>query len=308
MKFDILQLVGYHEKWHGQIQDKRPITKYSINEKIIDYIFDKINIDEGSFVEFGAWDGKINSNARNLFRKGWKGLFIESDGDRFNQLSLNYKSKKNIYLSSSHIDFEKNKLDNEIEKSLNNPIDFMSIDIDGLDLEIFKTIQKFFPTVLCIEGGQVLEPYQNIVNNKIAKQNVQQSLYQMNKIIEERGYKLICAYQDAFFILEHKFHLLNINQKDIFFHYVDGLLAYPRIPYLYILLNTINIQNRVINYILKPIDKTTVMYVGKHGSISEKSNWVNKNYSLIQSRLNNLIKLRMEFPYNEYDETLWEKV
>ena len=199
-----------------------------INEKIIDYIFDKINIDKGSFVEFGAWDGKINSNARNLFHKGWKGLFIESDSDRFNQLSVNYKSKKNIYLSSSHIDFEKNKLDNEIENSLNNPIDFMSIDVDGLDLEIFKTIQKFFPTVLCIEGGQVLEPYQNIVNNKIAKQNVQQSLYQMNKIIEKRGYKLVCAYQDAFFILEDKMFLISqASIKNVFFSFINGSIIAP---------------------------------------------------------------------------------
>jgi len=308
MKNNLLDHVGYHEKWHGKDQKQRPTTKYSINEKIIEFIFKKLNIGKGNFVEFGAWDGILNSNARNLFLNGWGGLFIESDPDRFSKLFMNYKNEKNIFLSETHLDTMYNLLDYEIENSINDQIDFMSIDIDGLDLEIFKTIHKFLPTVLCIEGGQILEPYHKIVDKTISKKNIQQSLFQMNKIIESKGYKLVCAYQDAFFILESQFHNLKIIQKDIFTHYVNGLLAYPRIPYIKLLLDEVKIGNRIIDYIIEPLDLLRIDEIAKYGKASEKAEWVDNNFSIIESKLNELKNIRLEFPYDEHNETLWEEV
>ena len=78
MNIDFLDYIGYHEKWHGQIQNNRPCTINSINEILIKAIFDILKINNGNFVEFGAWDGVHNSNARILFQNGWKGLFILS--------------------------------------------------------------------------------------------------------------------------------------------------------------------------------------------------------------------------------------
>ena len=68
-----------------------------------------------------------------------------------------------------------------------NNIDFCSIDIDGLDLEIFETFKKFMPSVVCIEGGQMLHPYHKRVERNIAKRNIQQSLKVMVASFEKKG-------------------------------------------------------------------------------------------------------------------------
>ena len=41
--------IGFHKKWHAGAQDYRTKVKYSINEPIIHYIFDTINIKQGFF-------------------------------------------------------------------------------------------------------------------------------------------------------------------------------------------------------------------------------------------------------------------
>ena len=85
---NLLDYICYHKKWHGNIQNWRKKATFSINELLIKNIFSKLDIIEGVFVEFGAWDGVINSNARQLFFNGWQGLFIESDKKRFEKYTL----------------------------------------------------------------------------------------------------------------------------------------------------------------------------------------------------------------------------
>jgi len=303
-----LEYLGYHEKWHGPDINKRPITKFSINENIIDSIFKKLKIKKGNFVEFGAWDGIKNSNTRKLFLNGWSGLLIESNHHRFEQLLQNYYGQKNIFLSNSHIDENENLLDVEIQKTINDHIDFMSIDIDGLDIDIFDTIQQYLPTVICIEGGQILEPYFKLVGREISKRNVQQSLHQMNLKFKNKGYELICAYQDAIYIKKENYERLEIKQKDAFTHYVDGLLAYPRLPYINQILDEVNLVNRIISYILDPLNQQEIYKIALGGSIIEKSKWVDLNYPIIKSRANDLLTKRLEFPYDEHNETLWEEI
>ena len=52
---ELLNLLGYHEKWHTS-NSARKRCKYSINEPIIEEILETINIKNGMFLEFGAWD------------------------------------------------------------------------------------------------------------------------------------------------------------------------------------------------------------------------------------------------------------
>ena len=91
---NILDKLGYHEKWHAKKDRKECV--YSINEPIIDYILEKMNIKKGFFVEFGGWDGIYLSNCRKLFDEGWSGMFIEADSNKFEELKNNYKNDNNI--------------------------------------------------------------------------------------------------------------------------------------------------------------------------------------------------------------------
>ena len=112
---NILNRLGYHEKWHLK-NDNRQECIYSINEPIIEYIFDKLNINKGVFVEFGAWDGIVLSNCRKLYDNGWSGMFIEADNNKFKELKRNYQNNEKIITVNSFVDTDKNKLDIILKK------------------------------------------------------------------------------------------------------------------------------------------------------------------------------------------------
>ena len=304
---EILDYIGYHKKWHGTVQNWRNPIQFSVNELLIKHIFDTINIKSGNFVEFGAWDGIKNANTRILFLNGWRGLYIESDETRFEQLENNFEKEKRIYISNTFVDDDNQLLDSIIEDTINDRIDFMSIDIDGLDVEIFKSINNFLPRVVCIEGGQILEPYHGLVSREISAKNIQQSLNEMKIIFEKKGYTLLCSYQDSFFIKNKFADKFKIN-NDIFDLYIQGLIAFPRIPYIKRLLEDSKLQNRIIDYIIKDIDKNTFEPLVRNGNSIDKSVWVDQNYNHIRNKLLELKTLRETYPYDKYNEALWKKI
>jgi len=63
--------------------------KYSQSgeDGIIEEICYRLGINQGWFVEFGAWDGKHHSNTYNLLaNKGWQGVLMECDPERYKAL------------------------------------------------------------------------------------------------------------------------------------------------------------------------------------------------------------------------------
>ena len=221
------------------------------NDGIIEKIFDIIEIQNGFFVEFGAWDGIKGSNCRKLFEEGWSGIFIEAQKDRYLNLSKNYEQHDNVICINSVVDRNNNLFDNLVANYVNNKIDFCSIDIDGLDLEIFETFKNYMPTVVCIEGGQMLEPNFPRLSESVAKNNIQQSLEVMVESFKNRGYKVVCSYQDTFFIKEQYAHLFE-TPDNLMELYLDGLYAHHRrIPWIQFILKQNGINNRIINYILQ---------------------------------------------------------
>ncbi len=221
------------------------------NDGIIEKILNVLDIKNGFFVEFGAWDGVKGSNCRKLFEEGWSGIFIESDLSRYNKLKQNYKEYDNIICINSMVDRGLNKFDNLVREHVENKIDFCSIDIDGLDLEIFETFNEFLPTVVCIEGGQMVEPSMPRLPEHIASRNIQQSLKIMVESFRSRGYEVLCSYQDTFFVKKEFSHLFD-TPNSIIELYLDGLLAHHRrMPWIQFVLKQSHLNNKIIDYILQ---------------------------------------------------------
>ena len=251
------------------------------NDGIIKYIFDKINIKKGSFVEFGAWDGEWNSNCRKLFENGWGGIFIESDLNNFNKLVKKYDKYKRITCLNSYIGLSGNKLfDNVVKPYVNNDnIDFCSIDIDGLDLEVFETFERYCPTVICIEGGQMLHPYHKKISKVKAKHNIQQSLKIMTNIFEKKGYRVLCSYQDSFFIKQEFYSFFNVS-SDLLTLYFNGLRAIPRrMPFIQKYTSKVGLRNNIIDYILKRSNYK------KYGW-KERKNWIKEQINIVNILIN----------------------
>jgi hypothetical protein len=276
---NILDKLGFHEKWHLATSDRKRCL-YSINEPIIEYIFEKIKIDNGFFVELGAWDGIHLSNCRKLYDNGWSGMFIEADSNKFKQLKKNYEDDKKIITINSFVDTNENRLDIILKNNNLKNVDFCSIDIDGLDLNIFNAIEDIFPTVVCIEGGQVLFPNEKLkIDKKIQSENVTQSLYNYITDFEEKGYKILCAYQDIFFIKEEFYNLFNVS-SNINEIYINGLFVLPRIPWLYDKKQKYSIKNDILDYIISNTDNS---------NIRNRNRWVKDNYDKFEDIKKTLI-------------------
>lgn len=167
---------------------------------IIQYIFHRIGTTSKKCCEFGAWDGKKFSNTRQLIISGWKGLLIEADAKKFARLKENYHGNRKVVCLHRRVDAKKNRISLICKRSSFLDLDFLSIDIDGLDYEIFETL-NFKPRVICIEvnAGHNPEDLQKIPRY-IAKNNVGQPLGWFTSLAQKKNYYLICYTGNAFYL------------------------------------------------------------------------------------------------------------
>jgi len=285
---NLLDFLGYHKKWHGNSQQNRKPYDYNQNDFLIEEIFRRIGLEKGTFVEFGAIDGIKGSNTRLLFEKGWAGVFIEPDRDAFYELQTNYKHSKNIHTLNLFVGTQENRFD-DIMKDLGiDHIDFCSIDIDGLDLEIFETIEKFLPDIVCIEGGQTLHPSADLISTDVAQNNIHQSLQTYVDVFSRKGYTLVAAHQDNIFVKNKFASLFNVSGKSILDFYLDGILAYPRIPWIYVQMLRYGISNSIIEKIVAGMNIEKLVDVAINGDITAKASWVDTQNQKISSVCNDL--------------------
>ena len=106
--------------------------KYSNNgnDGIINFVLETMGkTGVGIFVEFGAWDGVKGSNCRLLYKKGWSGMFIESDKQKYRSLLDNYSNSDGIKCVHAKVAKDgKNSFDKLVSRKLGSvKIDFYII-------------------------------------------------------------------------------------------------------------------------------------------------------------------------------------
>lgn len=153
----------------------------------------------GTFVEFGACDGKFLSNTYTLEKYfDWNGILIEPDENYFNKLVTNRKATcvKELVYSENDIDLfyetsnkpELNKISlnkngikfksKTLEKILDEKncpkiIHYMSVDVEGSEFEILKNFpfnSKYVVYCVSIEYGLDIN-YKNKINNLMLENN-----------------------------------------------------------------------------------------------------------------------------------------
>lgn len=187
--------------YYGNIHSQRG------QDGILAEIFRRLNYSSGYFVEFGAWDGIYLSNSRLLFEKGWNGCFIEANPKKYRKLTQFYSQYEKIKTVNAMVGAPEHgvaglRLKTILSRSLINPdeITFVSIDVDGPDLEVFLEM-GFKPPVVLLEGGFNFSPYYTIkIDNEIAWRNIQQPLSVIIDHGIEAGYTPVCFYQDTYLV------------------------------------------------------------------------------------------------------------
>jgi len=130
---------------------------------------------KGSFVEVGAYDGVLSSNTLHFEQKGWDGLLIEADSKTGHECRNNRKAVTlitavgtNVGVRPYFINFQDRglsgleregvkthtpvqRLDDLIGDYLMNNIDLLSIDTEGTELDVWKSIGDIRPQIVIVE-------------------------------------------------------------------------------------------------------------------------------------------------------------
>jgi len=197
---------------------------------IVDYIFKKNN---GIYIDVGCNHPVYNNNTYLLNKKGWQGINIDIDKKSVQLFDLFRKKDLNINLAVSskkteleYINFhekspinmiktnqnrnlhslEKTKkiksdtLDSIIEKSQfkDKKIDFVSIDVEGHELEVIRgfNLKKYKPSIIVIE----------FLDKSLKKIEIKN--FNLDNIVNSEIYKLM---------IKNDYHMVNWLHSDLIF-------------------------------------------------------------------------------------------
>ena len=115
---------------------------YSQNgeDGILEHVFSVLGTVRGTFVEFGAWDGRVLSNTAHLrLDLGWKGLLMEGSAERRTE------GVEQEMVTADNIETLFRKY------GVPESFDLLSIDVDGNDYWIWRALETHRPRVVVIE-------------------------------------------------------------------------------------------------------------------------------------------------------------
>jgi len=241
--YKIIIIFGGFIKFFNKTNSKKKYTKFSSNldkinnfeyqitsqnneDGIINHIFDILKIDKLNFIEIGF--DYYQNNSLAVLKRCNKGLFVDGDNKKViilkNVLKLFYPATK-ITVQNALVDID--NINQIKEQNFNNQeeIDFLSIDVDGIDYYLLKEI-NFKPKLICIEYnfwfGKDLScavPYKKNYSIDSLSNYVGASLKAITELANSKGYHLIAldsACVNAFFIrddLKHNFEILNLEKS-----------------------------------------------------------------------------------------------
>ena len=150
-----------------------PYLKYAKNiysqngeDGIIERLLKELDINKGTLVEFGAWDGVYLSNVYNLYKDGiFNAILIESDPDKVAAYHGNFDgvTMHNFFVSPDRNN--ENSIDNILKKigyaNIDDDFVLMSIDIDSSDYYIMESIDIYKPIIIVVETNIAFTPGSN---------------------------------------------------------------------------------------------------------------------------------------------------
>jgi hypothetical protein len=172
---------------------------------IVQELLRRLGVERGGVcVEFGAWDGNHLSNTKLLFTtRDYSGLLIECNRERYEHLVQNYKKFPRVVCVNARVGFEGAERLDAILRNHNIPkvFDLLSIDVDGTDYHIWKSLNDFRPKVVVIEFNPTIPNSEIFVQPADSRISQGSSLKAMHELGEQKGYVLVAVTRiNAFFV------------------------------------------------------------------------------------------------------------
>ncbi len=201
------------------LQYRNKVTSSNGEDGIIEYVAARMNVAPGYCVEFGAWDGRVGSNTWNLLNhRGWKGLLIEADPAKYTQLENLYRNHPGVVTANAFVGWEGDAaLDRHLERH-GVPADFalLSIDIDGNDLHVWRSLTCFRPRIVIVEFNNHIPNDILFIQEPDVAVNQGSSLLALIELGKQKGYELVCALGcNAFFVPREHYPLFGIENNHI---------------------------------------------------------------------------------------------
>ena len=196
------------------LQYKKDVYSQTGEDGIVQAVLNAIGERDHWCVEFGAWDGRRFSNARNLIETYYySAVLIEGDAERFEALKKCYEGNHNVKAIHAFVGLGKEDGLDSILKQTSIPqgFDFLSIGIDGNDFHVWKVMEIYRPKLICIEFNPTIPNECDFVQPADAKVNQGSSLKALVALGKAKGYELASVLQyNAFFVRSDLFARLEI--------------------------------------------------------------------------------------------------
>ncbi len=232
--------VGSHATATVLADHARDVYSQNGEDGILERIFELLGVTDGSCVEFGAWDGIHLSNTRYLIEQGWRGVLIEADPARFPELEANTRQFPGVVCQNRFVGFDPpGDLDTILAGTdLPEDFDLLSIDVDGNDFHIWKSVARYRPKVVVVEINPTIPNHIEFVQARdmaVQQGNSARSLVQLGR---EKGYELVATTQcNVLFVRDDLYPALGIadnaldtlrtshDDETSVLHLFDGTLA-----------------------------------------------------------------------------------
>ena len=221
----MLKQLREHSRW--LMQHASSVTSQHGEDGIISAALDLLPGKNGWCIEFGAWDGRLHSNTYNLITsRGYRGVLIERDAQRFRDLKSRHGNGKNILLNASVGFSETDSLDVLLPPEVPNDADLLSIDIDGNDYHTWAAIKSFRPKLVIIEFNPTIATAVRFVQEKREGINRGSSAASLVDLGHAKGYELVAVtrlnllfvdsvYYPLFHILDNSLEVLRADESDV---------------------------------------------------------------------------------------------
>lgn len=196
----------------------RDVHSQNGEDGILERIFSLLDVTEGACVEFGAWDGIHLSNTRLLIEQGWRGVLIEADPAKFVELQANTSRFPGVVCQNRFVGFEPpGDLDTILaETGLPDDFDLLSIDVDGNDFHIWKSVTRYRPKVVVVEINPTIPNHIEFVQARDMAVQQGSSARSLVVLGREKGYELVATTQcNVLFVREDLFPALGIADNSL---------------------------------------------------------------------------------------------